>query len=81
MPGFASTSPLISTISWSIVSGSPERIRASTARASKSRPAITSQRGLCGILSIPTKRKNAGTAPRPSIQRHSSLESNASPTR
>ncbi len=70
----------MSTISCSIVSGSPERIRASTARASKSRPAITSQRGLWGIFSIPAKRKNAGTAPSPSIQRHSSLESKASPT-
>ncbi|HEY5943097.1 MAG TPA: hypothetical protein VIT89_09580 [Solirubrobacterales bacterium] len=55
------------------MSGSSTRIFASVARAAKSSPVITSQRGLCGIRTIPKASASAGTQPSPSIQRQASL--------
>jgi hypothetical protein len=81
LPGLASSPPLICSSSRSIATGSSTRIFASVARASKSSPVITSQRGLCGMRSIPIASARAGTTPRPSIQRQPSTWSKASPTR
>jgi hypothetical protein len=50
----------------------PTLIFAKVARAAKSSPLITSQRGLCGIRTMPKARASAGTQPRPSIQRQPS---------
>jgi hypothetical protein len=64
----SATTRRMSSISLSMPS--PRRwTRASTARASSSRPRSISQRGLCGIRIIPTASATPGAAPRPSIHR------------
>ena len=81
-PGFSSsTLSSISSSSLSIVSGSSTRIFASVARAAYLSPCMTSQRGLCGIRSIPKPSASAGTMPSPSIQRQPSIPSKARLTR